>query len=67
MAQTRFVATGVSSKKDVEKIVEVGESVAGARFVNVRLEDGTIVVTHSDDFNPDNFKSALAGAGYAVS
>lgn len=67
MAQTRLTASGVSSQADVDKIVSAGEAVAGARFVNVKLDDGTVVVTHSDDFNVEDFKAALKAAGYSAS
>lgn len=67
MAQTRLTASGVSSQGDVDKIVAAGEAVTGARFVNVKLDDGTVVITHSDDFNVEDFKAALQAAGYPAS
>ena len=59
MAQTRLVATGITSKTDADKIAQAGEAVEGVRFVNVNHDDGGIVITHTDAFNVDTFKSAI--------
>lgn len=67
MAQTRLVATGISSKNDAEKIVAAGEAVEGARFVNVNVDDGGIVITHTDAFNVDAFKAAIEAIGFTFS
>jgi copper chaperone CopZ len=64
MAQTRLVATGITSKADADKIAQAGEAVEGVRFVNVNHEDGGIVITHSDAFNADTFKSAIQALGF---
>ena len=64
MAQTRLVATGITSKADADKIAPAGEAVEGVRFVNVNHEDGGIVITHSDAFNADTFKSAIQALGF---
>lgn len=66
MAQTRLVASGVTSKGDADKIVEAGEAVEGVRFVNVKIEDGSVVITHSDTFSPDAFKTAIKAAGFNI-
>ena len=67
MAQTRLVATGISSKTDADKIAQAGEAVEGVRFVNVNVDDGGIVVTHSDAFNADTFKAAIQAIGFNFS
>ena len=59
MAQTRLVATGITSKTDADKSAQAGGAVEGVRFVNVNHDDGGIVITHSDAFNVDAFKSAV--------
>ena len=67
MAQTRLVATGITSKADADKIAQAGEAVEaveGVRFVNVNHEDGGIVITHTDAFNADTFKSAIQALGF---
>ena len=66
MAQTRLVASGIASRGDADKVTAAGEAVEGVRFVNVNLDDGGIVITHSDTFNADAFKSAIEAAGYKI-
>lgn len=61
MAQTRLVATGITSKTDADKIAQ---AVEGVRFVNVNHDDGGIVITHTDAFNVDTFKSAIQALGF---
>ena len=67
MAQTRLVASGVSSQGDADKIVNAGEAVKGVKFINVRVDDGVTIITHGDDFDLDAFKSAVKTAGFDVS
>lgn len=58
MPQTKFDAK-VADQAAADQIVSKAEGVADVKFVNVNLEQGTIVVTHGDDFDESAFKSAV--------
>ncbi|QMT31283.1 hypothetical protein [Alysiella filiformis] len=66
MAQTKITITGLNNKADGDKLAEQTSGVVGVKFVNVNHEQGYAVVTHGDDFNVDNFKAAVAAAGFGA-
>lgn len=59
MAQTSYDLP-VADQSAAKDLVEATSDIAGVKWVNVNLEKGTVVVTHSDDFDEAKFKS-IAG------
>lgn len=57
MPQTSYQAQ-VTSKDAADQLVADTESVKGVKWVNVNIDQGTIVVTHSEDYDEAAFKSA---------
>lgn len=57
MPQTQF-EVAVANQATADAIVAKGETVAGVKFVNVNADSGLVVVTHSEDFDADAFKTA---------
>ncbi|MBO1531024.1 hypothetical protein J3492_07320 [Psychrobacter sp. F1192] len=57
MPQTSYQAQ-VTSKDAADQLVADTESVQGVKWVNVNIDQGTIVVTHSEDYDEAAFKSA---------
>lgn len=57
MPQSQFNAT-VADKAAADALVAKTENLPGVKFVNVNIDNGTIVVTHGDDFDENAFKAA---------
>lgn len=57
MPQTQIQAN-IADQAAADAIVSKGENVAGVKFVNVSVENNTVVVTHDDSFDEAAFKSA---------
>ncbi|RRD89926.1 hypothetical protein [Conchiformibius steedae] len=66
MAQSKIVVNGLKDKGDADKLVAQTEHVAGIRWVNVNVEEGYVVITHSDAFDEVLFKAAVEAAGFSV-
>lgn len=66
MAQSKIVVNGIKDKNDTEKLASHTEKVEGVRFVNVNVEQGYVVVTHTDNFNADAFKVAATEIGFSA-
>ncbi len=59
MPQSQFNLT-VADQAAADALVAKAETITGVKFVNVNIDKGTVVVTHSDDFDEAAFK-AIAG------
>lgn len=57
MPQSKYEVS-VDSKEAADALVKKTESVQGVKFVNVNVAQGSIVVTHGDDFDEAAFKAA---------
>lgn len=57
MSQSQFNLT-VADQAAADALVAKTENIAGVKFVNINVEKGTVVVTHSDDFDEAAFKAA---------
>lgn len=57
MPQTQF-NIAVADQAAAEAFVAKTETVAGVKFVNVNVSNGTVVVTHGEDFDEAAFKAA---------
>lgn len=57
MPQTKYDLK-VASKTEAEEFVKKTETVQGVKFVNVNIEQGSVVVTHDDSYDEAAFKSA---------
>ena len=66
MPQTLINVGGVSGKPDAEKIMAAGEALEGVRLVNVNINDGRVVVTHTADFDIETFKKTVTDLGYSA-
>ena len=66
MPQTLINVDGISAKPDAEKIMTAGEALEGVRLVNVNINDGRVVVTHTADFDIEVFKKTVIDLGYTV-
>lgn len=56
MSQTKYDAP-IADKAHADEIIKKTEDIKGVKFVNVN-PNGTIVVTHGDDFDEAAFKAA---------
>ena len=59
MAQTSYDLQ-VTDQSATKELVAATSDITGVKWVNVNLDKGTVVVTHSDDFDEAKFKS-IAG------
>jgi len=59
MAQTSYELT-VADQSAANELIEAAGKLSGVKWVNVNMDKGTVVITHSDDFDEADFKS-LAG------
>lgn len=59
MPQTSYQAT-ISDRELADKITKEGSDVQGVKWININPDNGTIVVTHSEDYDEAAFKS-IAG------
>lgn len=59
MPQSQFNLT-VADQAAADALVAKTETIAGVKFVNVNIDKGTVIVTHSEDFDEAAFK-AVAG------
>lgn len=57
MPQSQFNVT-VADQAAADALVAKTENIAGVKFVNVNIGNGTVVVTHGDDFDEAAFKAA---------
>lgn len=57
MAQIKYDHK-VADKAAAEEFVKKTETVKGVKFVNVNIDNGSVVVTHSDDYDEAAFKAA---------
>lgn len=57
MPQTKIEAS-IADQATADAIVKNTESVAGVKFVNVNIDNNSIVITHDDSFDEAAFKSA---------
>lgn len=57
MPQTKYDIR-VTDKDAAEKLVADTNQITGVKWVNVNIEQGTVVVTHGDDYDEDSFKAA---------
>lgn len=57
MPQTKYDVK-VADQAAADEIVKKTENVTGVRFVNVNVDNGSIVVTHGDDYDEAGFKAA---------
>lgn len=57
MPQTKYDVQ-ISDKALAEEIIKKTEELKGVKFVNVNIDHGSIVVTHSEDFDEAAFKAA---------
>ena len=57
MPQTKYVLP-IADQATADEIIKKTEDIKGVKFVNVN-PNGTIVVTHSDDFDEAAFKTAV--------
>lgn len=57
MPQTKYDIS-VTDKDTAEKLVADTNQITGVKWVNVNIEQGTVVVTHGDDYDEDGFKAA---------
>lgn len=57
MPQSQFNLT-VADQAAADALVAKTETIAGVKFVNVNIDKGTVVVTHSEDFDEAAFKAA---------
>ncbi|WP_367111119.1 hypothetical protein [uncultured Psychrobacter sp.] len=56
MPQTSY-KTSIANKDAADKLVADTNNISGVKWVNVNIEQGTIVVTHSEDYDEAAFKS----------
>ncbi|WP_304334617.1 hypothetical protein [Conchiformibius steedae] len=66
MAQSKITVGGLKDKGDADKLIAQTEAVAGVRWVNVNVDAGFVVVTHTDAFDDAVFKAAVAAAGFTA-
>lgn len=59
MAQTSYDLK-IDDPNVAKELVTATSNITGVKWVNVNRDKGTVVVTHSDDFDEAKFKS-LAG------
>lgn len=57
MPQTKYDFQ-VADKAAAEEFVRKTETIQGVKFVNVNLDSGSVVVTHSEDYDEAAFKTA---------
>lgn len=57
MPQSCYNVT-ITDKDTAEDLVTKGNSVTGVKWVNVNIDKGLVVVTHSEDYDEAAFKSA---------
>ncbi len=65
MAQTLFKSSGITGSNS-DALKDAGSAVADVKWVNVNINNDTVVVTHGDDFDADTFVSALKGADGSI-
>lgn len=58
MPQTKYDVQ-ISDKALAEEIIKKTEELKGVKFVNVNADNGSIVVTHGDDFDEAEFKAII--------
>lgn len=58
MPQTKYDVQ-ISDKALAEEIIKKTEELKGVKFVNVNADNGSIVVTHGDDFDEAAFKAIV--------
>ena len=59
MPQTSY-QVAITDREVAEKINKEGSDVQGVKWININPDNGTIVVTHGDDYDEAAFKS-IAG------
>ena len=59
MPQTSY-QVAITDREVAEKINKEGSDVQGVKWININSDNGTIVVTHGDDYDEAAFKS-IAG------
>ena len=59
MPQTSY-QVAITDRELAEKINKEGSDVQGVKWININPDNGTIVVTHGDDYDEAAFKS-IAG------
>ena len=64
--QTTLQVEGMSCPSCVHHIDEAIRSLGGVSKVEVRLRDGTVVVTHEANITVEQLVLLLGGAGYAA-
>ncbi|STZ07644.1 Uncharacterised protein [Moraxella caprae] len=57
MPQSQFNLT-VADQAAADALIAKTETIAGVKFVNVNIDKGTVIVTHSEDFDEAAFKVA---------
>lgn len=62
--QTKITINGLKNRDDAEKLTQQGNDVAGVRFINVNVDAGYAVITHSEEFDEAAFKAAVTTAGF---
>ncbi len=58
MPQTKYDIQIINQEVARELIKKI-ETVKGVKFVNVNMEDGSVVVTHSQDYDETTFKQIV--------
>jgi hypothetical protein len=56
MTQTSYQIT-IADKDTADKLVADTNTISGVKWVNVNIEQGTVVVTHGDEYDEAAFKS----------
>lgn len=57
MPQSCYNVT-ITDKDTAEDLVTKGNSVTGVKWINVNIDKGLVVVTHSEDYDEAAFKLA---------
>lgn len=58
MPQTKYDVS-VTDKARADEIIKQAEEIKGVKFVNINPDNGSIVVTHSEDFDETAFKAVI--------
>lgn len=58
MPQTKYDVS-VTDKARADEIIKQAEEIKGVKFVNINPDNGSIVVTHSEDFDESAFKAVI--------
>lgn len=56
MAQTSYDLK-IDDPNAAKDLVAATSNIAGVKWVNINIDKGTVVVTHSDDFDEVKFRS----------